>query len=231
MELGRFFVDMIVDSDKKNKHGKSLKDYFLEFKKLAEYKKVWLISRKNNKYKNINIKVNKEFFIHMIGLQKLPIYKCIKNNKLVERIEKEIIDFDSIYRAIKSLKKTRKDLKIEIKHVLSKIEGLKNIESFLPEKIFKEFNLVIFDNKILKRNFPYIKSEICLLKRNLNKLFLLHLSFINNTKSIKKNKKLCYFKSFTFLKINLEKKEKNVACEILKCKIFRIVKVKFIGFN
>lgn len=212
------------------KQEKSLKDYFLEFKKLAGYSWIWLVTNHEKDYKNINLYSYQNFFVHLIGLRKLPMHAHVKTKKIIERINKEIISFSSIRKDIKSLKNTRKNLNEKIKYVNLKIKGLKNIKSLDPQEIFEEFNLIIFESEKLKEHFPLIKSELCLMKREASNLFLFHLMTDNNRS---KNSKYTYyfFKSFTYLyiskKISKEKNITNTASEILKCKSCRILGYEF----
>lgn len=157
---------------------KSLKNYFLEFKKLAEYNRIWITTDHEDQYKNINLKVDQNFFIHLIGLQKLPMYTNVKNQKIIQKINNGTINFSSIEKNLRSLKITSKgNTKQDARYVDMKIKGLKNIKSLDPSKIFNEFNLVIFESKVLKECFPTIQSELCFMKRKADKLLLFHLNF------------------------------------------------------
>ncbi|MDE6082735.1 MAG: hypothetical protein K2F52_02535, partial [Malacoplasma sp.] len=112
-----------------NNNEKSLKDYFSEFEELSNCKRIWISCKDGEKNIDVNLKIPVNFFIHLIGIQKLPMFKKIKNEQLINKIKKEKITFKTISKSIKSLKKKKKNMN-EIRNVNSKIKGLKNINSF-----------------------------------------------------------------------------------------------------
>ncbi|MDE5767030.1 MAG: hypothetical protein K2H56_00630, partial [Malacoplasma sp.] len=155
-----------------NNNEKSLKVYFSEFEKLSNCKRIWISCKDDEKNIYVNLKIPVNFFIHLIGIQKLPMFKKIKNEHLINKIKKEKINFETITNSIKSLKKKKKNVN-EIRNVNSKIIGLRNINSFEFEKIFKDFNYVSFNKNIIKKIFPFTSCDLCLIKKINNDEFIL----------------------------------------------------------
>lgn len=131
-------------NDIKKNEPKSLNEYFTEFKKLMEHDRIW-IELENNI--NINIKTDYKFFIHMIGIEKIPVYKKLRIDELLKKIENEEITFLEISKKIKATILKNRDRKQEMRYVENKIKGLKKIKEINKDMLIKIFHNFLIDNK------------------------------------------------------------------------------------
>lgn len=203
---------------------KTLKQYYLEFKEMMNCNRIWFTLNDNS---SVNIKADYKFFIHMIGMQKIPFYKKADIKSLIKKIESEEITFDVIKKRIKAVNLKNKNLKQSMKFLSYKLLGLQFFKSFDINALIKNLPFFSFDSRNLKKAFSQVNADIFWFSDEEGYVLGFLLSKFKNRRYRLEN--FCCLKSFIYFKHNnCCLKNKNCDCSkktLLKIKKKEIVKV------
>lgn len=207
---------------------KTLKQYYLEFKEMMNCNRIWFTLDDNS---SVNIKADYKFFIHMIGIQKIPFYKKADIKSLIKKIESEEITFDVIKKRIKAVNLKNKNLKQSMKFLSYKLLGLQFFKSLDINTLIKNLPFFSFDDMKLKKIFLQVHADLFWFNKSYDGQVLgFLLSKFKNGKYKLEN--FCCLKSFIYFKhSNCCLKNKNCKClkkillKIRKKEIVRVVRI------
>lgn len=208
-------------------NSKSLKEYFLEFKKISTNKRIWLILDDNT---NVNIKLDYKFFIHMIGIQKIPIYRNLSINQLIKKIINEQITFTTINKNIRTAKLKDKNNKHNLMFVKNKITGLKLLSKIDINSLVFYFPFFSFDKNNINKSFINFQSDFMWFNVKNNTILGFLLAKIDGKNNFDN---YCYFKSFVLIKFKkccmLKGKCKHITRNLFNLNSKKIVKITLVN--